>query len=116
MNSQSSTKAVKRGKPKRTLAQREQTVSQAHLVQTVGRLAAEVKALQQKLTQIEQRQEKYHVPQSLAELGPHRLPPPGQTAMQAIMGKLETDESLEDLLSQLKDFEGLSTKGRRTFY
>ena len=71
-------------------------------MQTVGKLAAEVEALQQKLAQMEQRQEKYRVPQSLAELGPRRLPPPGRTAMQAIRGKLETDESLEDLLSQLK--------------
>ena len=104
MSSQFSTKAVKRGKPKRVLAQR-QHAAQAQLVQTVGKLAAEVEALQQKLRQMEQRQEKYQVPQSLAELGPRRLPPPGQTAMQAIMGKLETDESLEDLLSQLKASE-----------
>lgn len=107
MKSQSSTKAVKRSKPKRGLARRQHT-TQAQLVQTVGILAAEVEALQQKLTQMElrqaeQRQEKYRVPQSLVELGPRRLPPPGQTAMQAIRGKLETDESLEDLLSQLKD-------------
>ena len=102
MNTQSSINAAKRGKPKRVLASRQHT-TQAQLVQTVGKLAAEVEALQQKLTQMEQRQEQYRVPQSLAELGPRRLPPPGQTAMQAIMGKLETDESLEDLLSQLKN-------------
>ncbi len=101
MNSQASTKAVKRGKPKRVLI-RPQAAAQAQIVRTVGKLAAEVEALQQKLAQMEQHQEKYRVPQSLAELGPRRLPPPGQTAMQAIMGKLETDESLEELLSQLK--------------
>ena len=102
MNSQSSTKAVKRGKLKRRLVQQQQAATQSQLVQTVGKLAAEVEALQQKLMQMEQRQEIYQVPQSLAELGPRRLPPPGQTAMQAILGKLETDESLEALLSQRK--------------
>ncbi len=102
MNSQTSAKAIKRGKPSRVLGRRQQTETQAQLVQTVGKLAAEVEALQQKLTQMEQREAKYRVPQSLSELAPRRLPPPGQTAMQAIMGKLETDESLEELLSQLK--------------
>ena len=86
-----SVKAFKRGK-------------QAQLVRTVSSLAAEVEALQQRLTQIEYRGVS-PVPQSLAELGPRRLPPPGQTAMQAIRGKLETDETLEDLLAQLKALE-----------
>ncbi len=104
MNSRTSATATQRGKPSRVLGRR-QLATQAQLVQTVGKLAAEVEALQQKLTQMEQREEKHHVPQSLAELAPRRLPPPGQTAMQAIMGKLETDESLEELLSQLKAFK-----------
>ena len=108
MNSQTSATAIKRGKPSRVLGRRQQAATQAQLVQTVGKLAAEVEALQQKLAQMEQREAKYHVPQTLAELAPRRLPPPGQTAMQAIMGKLETDESLEDLLSQLKAFGQLN--------
>ncbi len=95
-------KAANRSKPKRILASWHQTAAQAQLVQTIGKLAAEVEALQRKLAQMEQRQEKYFQPQSLAELGPRHLPPPGQTAMQAIQGKLEVDEPLEDLLAQLK--------------
>ena len=101
MSSQSSIKTSKRTKLKRVLAPREQTVIQAHLVQTVTKLTAEVEALQKRLAEIE-RSGQYRVPQSLSELAPRRLPPPGQTAMGAIRGKLETDEALEDLLSQLK--------------
>jgi hypothetical protein len=86
----SSVKAFRRGK------------QQTQLVQTVSKLAAEVEALQQRLTQMEHTAEPSPVPQSLAELGPRRLPPPGQTAMQAIMGKLEIDEPIDDLLAQLK--------------
>lgn len=94
-------KTLKRAKPKRILSPREQTAMQSHLVQTVNTLTAEVEALQQRLAEIE-RSSQYHVPQSLGELAPRRLPPPGQTAMGTIMGKLETEESLEDLLSQLE--------------
>lgn len=101
MNSQTSAKAFKRGKPKRVLAE-QQHAAQAQLVQTVGKLTAEVEALQKRLVEIERSGHVYRVPQSLAELAPRRLPPPGQTAMGAIMGKLETEESLEELLSQLK--------------
>jgi hypothetical protein len=97
----SSVRALKRGKRGRVLETRKQTATQAQLVQTVGKLAAEVEALQQRLTQIEH-SGAYQVPQSLAELGPRRLPPPGQTAMQAIRGKLEIDEPIENLLAQLK--------------
>ncbi len=98
---QSSVKVFRRGKRDRVLQRRKQTATQAQLVQTVSKLAAEVEALQQRLTQIEH-SGAYQVPQSLAELGPRRLPPPGQTAMQAIMGKLQADEPIEDLLAQLK--------------
>ena len=102
MNSQSSVKTIKRVKPKHIHAPREQAALQSHLVQTVTKLTAEVEALQKRLVEIERSSQTYRVPQSLAELAPRRLPPPGQTAMGAIMGKLETDESLEELLSQLK--------------
>ncbi len=99
---QSSVKVFRRGKQGRIIEQRRQTATQTQLVQTVSKLAAEVEALQQRLTQIEHNGEPYHVPQSLAELGPRRLPPPDQTVMQAIRGKLEIDEPIEDLLAQLK--------------
>ncbi len=101
MNTQLNTTS-RRGKAGRVSAQRKQATAQVQLVQTVAKLTAEVEALQQKLAQIEHSAPIYHVPQSLAELAPRRLPPPGQAAMQAIMGKLEVDESLEDLLAQLK--------------
>ena len=97
MSSQSSVKVFRRGKQGRVLEQRKQTAAQTQLVQTVSKLAAEVEALQQRLAQIEHSREPSHVPQSLAELGPRRLPPPGQTAMQAILGKLEVDEPIEDI-------------------
>ena len=102
MNSQSDTKTVKRSKPKRIHAPREQAALHSHLVQKVTKLTAEVEALQRRLAEIERSSQTHRVPQSLAELAPRRLPPPGQTAMGAIIGKLETDESLEELLSQLK--------------
>ena len=101
MNTQLST-ASRRGKAGRISVQRKQAAAQARLVQTVAKLTAEVEALQQKLAQLEHSTQVLHVPQSLAELAPRCLPPPGQTAMQAIMGKLEVEESLEDLLAQLK--------------
>lgn len=97
----STVKGLRRGKQSRVLEMRKQTAAQTQLVQTVSRLTAEVEALRERLTQIEHNGA-YSVPQSLAELGPRRLPPPGQTAMQAIMGKLQVDEPLEDLLTQLK--------------
>ena len=103
MNSQADTTQFRRGRIGRVLARRRQAATQAHLVQTVSKLAAEVETLQQRLTEIERSENgKYHVPQSLAELAPLRLPPSGQTAMQAIRGRLKVDESLEDLLAQLK--------------
>ena len=106
MNSQADTTQFRRGRTGRVLARRRQAATQAHLVQTVSELAAEVETLQQRLTEIEHGANgKYYVPQSLAELAPLRFPPPGQTAMQAILGKLEVDESLEDLFSQLKALE-----------
>lgn len=97
-----SVKTAKRIKPRRFPALLGQTATQARLVQTVTRLTTEVEALQKRLAEIERSGEAYHVPQSLVELAPRRLPPPGQTAMGAIMGKLETDETLENLLAQLK--------------
>lgn len=98
-------KTSKRIKPKRLLAPSNQAALQAHLVQTVTKLTAQVEALQERLAQIERSNQTYRVPQSLAEIAPYRLPPPGQTAMGAIMGKLETDESFAYLLSQLKASE-----------
>ena len=106
MNSQAETAQFRRGRIGRVPARRRQAATQAHLVQTVSKLAAEVETLQQRLAEIEHSENgKSHVPQSRAELAPLRLPPPGQTAMQAILGKLKVDESLEDLLSQLKALE-----------
>jgi len=103
MNSQPTTEIARRGKHGRLLSHQRQSSSQS-LLKTVTQLATEVEALQQRLAQIERSNlaDPYHVPQSLAELGPRRLPPPGQTAMQAIQGKLEVDEPLEDLLAQLR--------------
>ncbi len=88
----------------KTAAKRRKSQAPKSQAPTQARLTAEVEALQERLTQIEHSRENalYRVPQSLAELGPRRLPPPGQTAMQAIRGKLETDEALEELLAQLK--------------
>lgn len=97
----SAVKELRRGKQGRVSEMRKQTATQAQLVQIVGKLTAEVGALQERLTQIEHSRT-YPLPQSLAELGPRRLPPPGQTAMQAIRGGLQVDETLEDLLAQLK--------------
>ncbi len=42
------------------------------------------------------------MPQSLAELRPALTPPAGMTAMQAIMGRLDVEETTEELLAQLK--------------
>lgn len=67
---------------------------------------AELADLKSRLAQMENSQQSqgnaYHVPQSLAELKPRRQPPAGMTAMQAIMGKLDVEETTEELLAQLK--------------
>lgn len=42
------------------------------------------------------------VPQSLADLKPRKLPPPGKTAMEMVMGKWPGDETEEELLAALK--------------
>ena len=42
------------------------------------------------------------VPQSLSELKPRRLPPPGKTAMQMIVGQWPGDETDEELQAALK--------------
>lgn len=69
-------------------------------------LTAEVEALQERLTQMEARQKVQEkaspVPQSPAELRPAQTPPSGMTAMQAIMGRLDVEETTEELLIQLK--------------
>ncbi len=44
----------------------------------------------------------YFVPQSLTEFKLRCQPPAGMTAMQAIMGKLDVEETTEELLAQLK--------------
>ena len=43
-----------------------------------------------------------HVPQSLDEIKPRRLPPPGKTAMQMIVGQWPGDETDEELQAALK--------------
>lgn len=67
---------------------------------------AEIDALKKRLAQMEAAQKAqtnaYHVPQSLAELSPRRLPPAGMTGMGAIMGQLDVEETAEELLAQLK--------------
>jgi hypothetical protein len=42
------------------------------------------------------------IPQSLAELKPRRLPPPGKTAMEMVIGQWPGDETEEELLAALK--------------
>jgi len=42
------------------------------------------------------------VPQSLDEIKPRRLPPPGKTAMQMVYQQLPADESDEELQAALK--------------
>ena len=42
------------------------------------------------------------VPQSLGEIKPHRLPPPGKTAMQMIVGQWPGDETDEELQAALR--------------
>lgn len=66
------------------------------------RLAAEVRALKRRIEHLEAKQSSFTVPQSLAELKPRRLPPPGKTAMQMIMGQWPGEETTEELLAQLK--------------
>lgn len=67
---------------------------------------AELADLKNRLAQMEANQKSqgnaYHVPQSLTEFKPRRQPPAGMTAMQAIMGKLDVEETTEELLAQLK--------------
>lgn len=96
-----------KGKPKKTVGSRKgRPAARNGSVPTIQALAAEVDALQQRLTQMEARQKAeekvYHVPQSLAELRPAQTPPAGMTPMQAIMGRLDVEETTEELLAQLK--------------
>lgn len=42
------------------------------------------------------------IPQSLDEIKPRRLPPPGKTAMEMIVGQWPGDETDEELLAALK--------------
>ncbi len=42
------------------------------------------------------------IPQSLDEIKPRRLPPPGKTAMQMIVGQWPGDETDEELQAALK--------------
>jgi len=64
---------------------------------------AELADLKSRLAQMEANQKSqanvYHVPQSLAEFKPRRQPPAGMTAMQAIMGKLDVEETTGELLA-----------------
>ena len=43
------------------------------------------------------------VPQSLDEIKPRRLPPPGRTAMQMIVGQWPGDETDEEILQALAE-------------
>jgi len=76
---------------------------------TLSTLQHEVQALKNKIVQMEARQASqetdYRVPQSLAELKPRRLPPPGKTAMEAIQGQWPGEESTEELLARLKELD-----------
>jgi len=76
------------------------------LRQETAKKDAEIMALKQELARVEAEQKAqantYHVPQSLAEMRPRRQPPAGMTAMQAIMGQLDVEETTEELLTQLK--------------
>ena len=67
---------------------------------------AEMYELRNRLAQMEANQKvqqnAYHVPQSLSELKSRQQPPAGMTAMQAIMGKLDVEQTTEELLAQLK--------------
>lgn len=85
----------------------------ANLSKTIAPILAQLKAqeaeiavLKKRLAQMEAAQKvqvnAYHVPQSLAELSPRRLPPAGMTGMGMIMGQLDAEETAEELLAQLK--------------
>ena len=67
---------------------------------------AEIAALKKGLARMkatpEAKGNTYQVPQSLAELKPRRLPPPGKTAMEMIQGQWPGEETTEELLAQLK--------------
>lgn len=43
------------------------------------------------------------IPQSLDEIKPRRLPPPGKTAMQMVYQQLPTDESDEEVRNALEE-------------
>lgn len=43
------------------------------------------------------------VPQSLADLKPRKLPPPGKTAMEMVMGKWPGDETDEEINKALEE-------------
>ncbi len=68
--------------------------------------ALKIAALEKGLAQMTANQKAqgntYHIPQSLAELKPRRLPPPGKTAMEMIQGQWPGEETTEELLAQLK--------------
>ena len=44
-----------------------------------------------------------HIPQSLDEIKPRRLPPPGKTAMEMIVGQWPGDETDEEIQKALED-------------
>ncbi len=76
------------------------------LLKTLKTQQTELADLKKRLIHMEANQKvqqnAYHVPQSLTELKPRLSPPAGMTAMQAIMGKLDVEETAEELLAQLK--------------
>ncbi len=45
----------------------------------------------------------WHIPQSLDEIKPRRLPPPGKTAMQMVYRQLPADESDEEVRNALEE-------------
>jgi hypothetical protein len=73
----------------------------AEYMQNLAVHAAEVPDAAEMEAQIEAAN-RQHVPQSLKEVPPRRLPPPGKTAMQMIQGQWPGAETAEELLAQLK--------------
>lgn len=57
--------------------------------------------------------QRWRAPQSLDELKPRALPPPGMTAMEYIAGKWPGDETEEELLAALKEMDNIALRPSR---
>ena len=99
--------------PKRPVSPNLPKHSDAALSKAIGPVMEKLKAQETEIAALkkglarmkatqEAKENTYQVPQSLAELKPRRLPPPGKTAMEMIQGQWPGEETTEELLAQLK--------------